>query len=232
MAQRVVLVTGAGRGIGRATCVRFGQAGCDVAASARTESELRETARLVSGRGVRCETVCADVALREDMDAVIDHAVHAFGRVDVLVNCAGVAPLGNIDELEPEVFETILDVNISGVYHACRAVWGVMSRQNEGCIVNVSSVAAFDPFPGFAAYGASKAWVNAWTRGLAEEGRKLNIRVFALAPGAVNTKMLRDAFPDFPDDQMLDPAEVADMIFTLADPACRHATGQTIVFRK
>lgn len=232
MSERVGLVTGAGRGIGRAVCVRFAQAGYGIAAAARTDSELQETRRLVIAAGAPCETVCADVADRDDVEHFVEVALDTFGRIDVLVNCAGVAPLGNIEEMAPEVFDTILKVNVLGVYHACRAVWGIMSRQKQGCIINVSSQAAFDPFPGFTAYGASKAWVNAWTRGLADEGRQRNIRVFCVAPGAVNTRMLRDAFPHYPVHKMMDPSDVADMIFVLTEPGCRYATGQTITYRK
>ena len=99
-------------------------------------------------------------------------------------------------------------------------------------IISTSSCASVDPFPGFAAYGASKSWVNAWTKALAEEGRLIGIRVFAVAPGAVETRMLRDAFPEFPSDQTLQPSDVADVVFTVADPTCRHATGQTIFVKK
>jgi len=99
-------------------------------------------------------------------------------------------------------------------------------------IVNISSAASVDPFPGLVAYGGTKAWVNIWSKGLADEGRPLGIRVFAVAPGAVETKMLREAFPDFPADQTLDPMDVADMVFQLSLPECRYASGQTIMVQK
>lgn len=232
MADRVVTVTGGGRGIGRATCLRFAQAGDRILAVARTQAELEETRRLVVARGGVCEVSCADVSVEEEVGSAVRDALDAFGRIDVLVNAAGVAPLGAIEELDADVFDTILTVNVRGVFLACRAVWPHMVKQGGGVIVNLSSVASEDPFPGFAAYGASKAWVNAWTRGLAEEGRPKNISVFSLAPGAVETRMLRDAFPDFPKKATMEPADVAEMIHTLAGPACKYATGRTMVFRK
>ncbi len=232
MADRVVMVTGGGRGIGRAACVRFAQSGDRIMAVARTRTELEETRRLVLACGGTCELSCADVTVEEEVGAAVQDALDAFGRVDVLVNAAGVAPLGAIEELDADVFDTILSVNVRGVFLACRGVWPHMVKQGGGVIVNLSSVASEDPFPGFAAYGASKAWVNAWTRGLAEEGRPKNISVFSIAPGAVETKMLRDAFPDYPKKATMAPGDVAEMIHTLASPGCRYATGRTIVFRK
>jgi len=123
-------------------------------------------------------------------------------------------------------------VNVNAVYHACRAVWPVMKKQKSGVIVNISSIASVDPFAGFAAYGAAKAWVNAWTKALADEGRRLGIRVFSVAPGAVETRMLRDPFPTFPADQTLRPADVADAVHALTQPGCRYATGQTVFVRR
>lgn len=231
MADRVVIVTGGGRGIGRAVCVRFAGAGICVVPVARTSSELEETARQVRAAGGNCRPIDADVSKGGDMDGVVAR-IHdeRLGRVEVLVNAAGVAPLAPMNRLDPAVFETILAVNVRGVYHACRAAWGELCREG-GVIVNVSSVAADDPFPGFSAYGASKAWVNAWSRSLAGEGRAAGVRVFSVAPGAVETKMLRDAFPNYPREQTLSPSDVAEVIFALASPACRYASGSVVHVR-
>ena len=107
-----------------------------------------------------------------------------------------------------------------------------MKRQGGGTIVNISSIASVSPFAGFAAYGASKAWVNAWTSGLAEEGRPDGIRVFCVAPGAVETKMLRSAFPDYPAEATMEPSEIAELIHAVTQPGYRYATGQTIFAKK
>jgi NAD(P)-dependent dehydrogenase (short-subunit alcohol dehydrogenase family) len=148
------------------------------------------------------------------------------------VNCAGVAPLASIEELDRGTFDRVAAVNMGAIYSTCRAVWPTMRKQAGGVIVNISSMASLDPFPGFAAYGASKAWVNLWTKALAEEGRAYGIRVFAVAPGAVETSMLRGAFPDFPSDAALDPSDVADVVHAVARRSCRYATGQCLFVKK
>lgn len=228
----MVVVTGGGRGIGRAICERFAADGAQVVAASRSRAALEATREAIERAGGRCHVQPTDVGSTDDIDALINETVTRFRRIDVLVNNAGLAPLSNIEDLEPPLFEAILSVNISAVYYGCHAVWPVMCKQGGGVIVNISSMSSLDPFPGFAAYGASKAWVNAWTKALAEEGRTVGIKVFAVAPGAVETRMLRDAFPQFPANQTLLPGEVADFVHALVQPQCRHATGQTLLVKK
>ena len=232
MGHRGVVVTGGGRGIGRAICLRFAADGAQVVAASRSETELTQTRGLIEASGGRCDVQPTDVCQPDDIGALVESTVARWGRLDVLVQCAGVAPLGTIEEFDPALFETTLAVNVTAVYRGCRAVWPVMRKQGGGVIVNISSVASIDPFPGFAAYGASKAWINAWTRALADEGRAFGIRVFAVAPGAVETRMLRAAFPDFPNDQALQPSHVDEVGPHMAQPACQYATGQTIFVKK
>lgn len=232
MAQRVVVITGGGRGIGRAIGQRFGEEGTQVVAVSRSREELDQTKELVERGGGRCDVQSVDVGDPAQVDTLMKAVVNRFKRVDVLVNCAGTAHLGTIEEFDPSVFEAISRVNMEAVYLCSRAVWPVMKAQGEGVIVNISSVASVDPFPGFTLYAASKAWVNGWTRALADEGRPLGIRVFAVAPGAVETRMLRSAFPDFPKEQSLRPEDVAGVVHAVSRPACAYVTGQTIFVRK
>ena len=232
MTDSVVVVTGAGRGIGRAISERFGREGWQVVAASRTVAELEETRRSIEDAGGRCHIQVVDVCVTDDLDDLIERTVERWGRIDVLVNNAGVAPQANILELDPSLFEAILAVNVRAVYHASRAVWPVMVRQGGGAIVNISSVAAVDPLPGFTGYGASKAWVSAWCRGLADEGKSLGISVFCIAPGAVDTRLLRDLFPDLADDQMLATPDVANLVFAVVHPDYKHSTGQTIFLKR
>ncbi len=229
---KTVLVTGAGRGIGRAIARRFAAAGANVAATARTQAQLEETRSLIERANGAVLAVLADVSQIDDVQRLVDEAQSTFGSIDILVNNAGFASLATIDQMEPHVFDQIVAVNIRTVYLCSRAVWPVMSANGGGVIVNVSSVAAYDPFPGFAAYGAAKAFVVAYTRALAAEGIASGIRVYGVAPGAVETEMLRGAFPGFPAEKTLQPDEVAALVETLAGPSCRHLSGQTIVMKK
>jgi NAD(P)-dependent dehydrogenase (short-subunit alcohol dehydrogenase family) len=137
-----------------------------------------------------------------------------------------------VEELDVQEFDTMLAVNVAAPFYACQAVWPVMRQRGGGVIVNISSMAAIDPFPGFAAYGAMKSYVDALTRNLAKEGHEHGIRVYAVGPGAVDTQMLRGPFPDFPVEQCLRPEEVAEVVWTVAQPVCRYSAGQTIYLSK
>ncbi len=230
-AEQVVVITGGGRGIGRAVCMAFAKDGAQVVAVSRTATELAETKSLVERAGGRCHVCPADITKIEQTQSMMQDVSKRFSRIDVLVNAAGVAPLKSIDELTPEIFDNMLAVNVRAIYLTCRAAWSAL-KASSGVIVNISSIASHDPFPGLVAYGASKSWVNGWTRGLAEEGRPHGIRVFSIAPGAVETKMLRDIFPTYPNADTLVPADVADMVYAVAQPACCYATGQTIFVQR
>ena len=231
MSDQVVVVTGGGRGIGRAICERFASQGAQVVAASRTVDELETVKASIQQAGGRCETQTVDVCSTGDVDALIATTLQQFGRIDVLVNNAGVAPFCKIEELEPSVFRSLTAVNMEAVYYTCRAVWPAMRQQGGGVIINISSVLSVDTFTGFSAYGASKAWVSGWTRGLADEGESLGIKVYAIAPGAVETKLLRATFPDYPSDQVLAPSRIADVAVSLTEPDVDHKPGDTIFVR-
>lgn len=227
---KTCVVTGAGRGIGRAIVLRLARAGANVLAAARTARELEETVSLCAAPA-RCVAQLANLTVREDVERLMRRCEAEFGGLDALINNAGVAPLYAIEEMTDSVFSELVAVNIQSVFLTCRAAWPLL-KTSRGVIINISSMAAADPFPGFAAYGATKAWVNTFSRGLADEGRSCGVRVFAVGPGAVETQMLRGRFPDFPTEQVLQPDEVAGMVEWLLDERCRYATGQTIYIRK
>lgn len=230
--DKVALVTGGGRGIGRAIALRLGAAGARVVVASRTGEQLDETCRLIERGGGHARAVVCDVGVEEEVAHLVEEARSAYGGVDILVNNVGVAPLAMIDQMPPEVFDQILCVNVRTVYLCSRAVWPIMVAGGGGMIVNIASVAAYDAFPGFGAYGAAKAFVVAYTKELAKEGASVGIRLHGVAPGAVETEMLRGAFPDFPAAQALDADEVAAMVETVLSPVYAHSSGQTVVLAR
>lgn len=229
---KTVIVTGAGRGIGRAIAKRLAADGAQVVLAARTVEQLDETHRLIANNGGICVAVPVDVSRVEGVEQLIEETQGRFGSIDVLVNNVGTAPLATIEQMEPRVFDAILATNIRTVYLCSRGVWPLMTASGGGVIINISSVAAYDPFPGFAAYGAAKAFVNTYTKALAAEGKPLGIRVYGIAPGAVDTQMLRGTFPDYPEDKMLAPGDVAALAEVLLSPGCYHVSGEIIAIRR
>jgi 3-oxoacyl-[acyl-carrier protein] reductase len=232
MSDRTCVITGASRGIGLATALRFAKQRCRIVAAARNEQTLDAAVEKLSEAGAECLAITADVGNPDDARQIISAAFERFGRIDVLVNNAGVAPLKPLEELDTETFDEVTAVNLSGVFHTTHAAWPIMKQQGGGVIINISSVSSQDPFPGFQIYGASKAWVNIFTQAVAGEGKPHGIRAYAVAPGAVETDMLRAALPDLEDKYVLQPDAVAAVIESLCDDRFAYTTGQTIFVRK
>lgn len=229
---RVGVVTGGSRGIGRAVAVAMAQAGYAVVTCGRDSSALARVSEELESIGVPIATVVADLAESGEVEKLIHFVVDRFGRIDLLVNNAGAAPRASIDEMTSSDFDRAVAVNIGATFHATRSAWPVMRRQGSGTIINISSMASVDPFPGLQVYGACKAWVNLFTKAISDEGRPLGIRAFALALGTVETQMLRSLFPEYPPEQTLEPAEVAETVLALAGDSFHYASGSTIFYRK
>lgn len=193
LAGRVAVITGGGRGIGAAIAVRFARAGAQVVVASRTHAELEDVARRCAELGARCEVRVADVSSREDAFGLVDSALERFGRIDVLVNAAGVyGPIGTVAEVDLDHWVQALQVNLVGTLHTCHRVVPAMVRARRGSIVNFSGGGATAPISRFSAYGVSKAAVVRLTETMAQEVAEHGIRVNAIAPGAVDTR-LQDA---------------------------------------
>jgi NAD(P)-dependent dehydrogenase (short-subunit alcohol dehydrogenase family) len=230
MPHPVCIITGAGRGIGRATAMELDRLGWRLLLVSRTLAELRATASLCR----HAATVVADVTHSDDVQGVIDSAIVEYGRIDAAVNCAGVAPNVPIATMTDDQFQQTMQTNLAHVFYMTRALWPQFKRQKGGAIVNVSSLSSRDPFNGFGAYAAAKAGVNLFSLVAAREGAPHNIRVHVVAPGAVETKMLRDFCPEsaIPRDQTLDPAVVAKVIAQLVAGDLAHTSGEVIYVHK
>jgi NAD(P)-dependent dehydrogenase (short-subunit alcohol dehydrogenase family) len=210
--KRVAVVTGAGSGIGRAVAVRLSRDDFAVVLCGRDAARLAETRSLLAS-----DSLIQALDLRADRAAprVIDSTLEAFGRVDVLVNNAGVARNRKIEDVTaPDLLEHF-QVNAIAPALLLSAVWPTFRRQNQGVVVNISSMAAHDPLPGFLAYGASKAALESLTRSAHAEAAGTGIRAYNIAPGAVETRMLREAVPAhlLPSVPVLSPEEVAQAVY-------------------
>src|SRR3954451_23072914 len=232
--DRVAVVTGASSGLGVAFAQALAEAGADLVLAARREDRLAETARLVEAAGRRAVTVRADVAAPEDCRAVVAAAMEQLGRVDVLVNNAGLGTAVPASRESPEDFRRVIDVNLNGSYFMAQACGRAM-REGGGSIVNIGSVlGSTTAFLPQAAYASSKAAIIGMTRDLAQQwtGRK-KIRVNALAPGFFESEMT-DQYPDGYLEQMMfrvpagrkgEAEELVAAAIFLASDASAYITG-------
>lgn len=189
--QRVAIVTGGGRGIGRAIALAFAEEGADVVVVSRTPAEIEATAAEIQALKRRALAIPADVSNPQDVTAMVERTVREFGTVHILVNNAGVqGPIGPLVNNDVEQWMETIRINLVGTFLCCKAVLPVMIQQGCGKIINLSGGGATSPRPYFTAYAASKAAVVRLTETLAEEVNEYNIQVNAIAPGAVHTRML------------------------------------------
>src|SRR6476469_8065432 len=182
----VSIVTGGSKGIGLAIARAFLERGMQVAISARNAEDLDHAATALGG-GDRLLRVQADVRDASDAQRLVDETVRRFGGLDVLVNNAGVGRFAPVAEMTLEAWRQVVDTNLSGVFHCCRAAIPELKRRGAGFILNISSLAGKNPFTGGAAYCASKAGLNAFSEALMQELRYDNIRVSYVMPGCVAT---------------------------------------------
>ena len=213
---RAAIVTGAGRGIGRAVAVAFAREGAAVVLAARSTSELDATARQIAEAGGRASAMPADVSDEAAVGALVKRALAEHGRIDILVTAAGAAGFGSVADSKPTEWDQMLAVNLRGAMLCCRAVLPAMIAQGRGTIINIGSVVTSRILAGTAAYTASKYGLLGFSRVLAEELRPHGVRVGILSAGATDTP-LWDAVSSGPDrGLMLRPEQVAEAAVMMA----------------
>lgn len=225
--HRVVIITGAGSGIGRAAAATFAQQGWSVVLVGRSKEPLAQTASLCGLERSLC--VPADVADPSADDTIVDAAIARFARIDALVNNAGFALYKPFFECTDDELDRTFQVNAIGPLRLITRAWPHLAK-SAGRIVNVSSYATLDPFNGLGVYGAAKSALNLIGKASAQEGRGAGIRVFTVAPGAVETAMLRAIWAEdmLPRARTLDPQVVADVIVACASGNRDHDAGGLI----
>jgi NAD(P)-dependent dehydrogenase (short-subunit alcohol dehydrogenase family) len=242
----VCLVTGGSSGIGLAIAERFAKQGYRLAICGRRVVELNRAANRIRQlqRDLSAGEPSSDseICLAEVVDLTETHQATSFaelvfqrmGQVDVLVNNAAAAPLAAFETVSETEFEQTLNINIRSVFYLTQAVWrkwisqssSVKLTHNAKTIINISSLAAIDPFPHFSIYGASKAWLDLMTLALASEGEPHDIRICSIRPGAVETPLLRGLFPEYPADQCASPEDVAQLAFNCVFEPESYPSGQ------
>ena len=216
LAGQVAVVTGAGRGIGRAVALAFAREGADLVLAARSPRELAAAAAEVEALGRRALAVPTDVREEPAVADLAGRAVAGLGRVDLLVNAAGVAAFGPLAEAPLDAWDQTMAVNLRGAYLCCRAVLPGMMAQKRGTIINIGSMVTTRTLAGTTAYTAAKYGLLGLSRVLAEEMRAHGVRVGVLSAGAVDTP-LWDAIPTPPPrERMLRPEQVAEAAVLMA----------------
>lgn len=243
---KVAIVTGGGSGIGRGIALQFAKAGADVIVASRRLSVLKKVAEEIKALGRRSLCVQTDVSQKADVDNLIQKVMAEFGRVDILVNSAGIGHSVPFIEMTDDLRDRIWDINVKGVWDCTQAVIPIMRKQKYGKIINISSVTGpMVSSKGLTAYSASKGAVSGFTRALALEVAKYGINVNAICPGYVDTPMLRPASTktgtdpnDFikglsksiPMGRLGSIEETGDLAVFLASEASKYITGTEIVF--
>jgi len=188
--DKVVIITGASSGLGQACARLLASQGAKVVMGARREDRIRDVAAELNAGGAQAVAVRTDVAQRADVERLADAALDAFGRIDVLINNAGVMPLSRLDALQVDEWEQMIDVNLRGVLYGIGAVLPHMKAQRSGHIINVASTAGHRVGPTTAVYSATKYAVRALSEGLRQEMAEYNVRSTIISPGAIATELL------------------------------------------
>ena len=230
---KVAVVTGASRGIGKAAALALASQGAKVVVNyARSSDAAEATVKQITEAGGEAIAIQADVSQSEQVDNLIKTTLDKFGRIDVLVNNAGIAKDTLLLRMKPEQWQAVIDLNLTGVFLCTKAVSKTMLKQRSGRIINIASVAGQIGNPGQANYSAAKAGVIGFTKTVAKELGNRGVTVNAVAPGFIETDMTEDLKSDdiikfIPLGRYGKPEEVAGTIrFLAADPAAAYITGQ------
>jgi NAD(P)-dependent dehydrogenase (short-subunit alcohol dehydrogenase family) len=240
-ADKVALVTGGGSGIGRAIALRFAQRGAKVAVAGRTRKTIAETQEMIQHMGGEAFSLQVDVSSDEQVRQMVQSVVRRFGRLDFACNAAGIGgPLAPTADISENDFDSIIAVNLKGVWLCMKYQLQQMVAQGSGVIVNISSINGLVGTPNAAVYSASKSGVISLTKAAALEYAKSNIRINAICPGAIRTPMLEKMFSEtgiaeshyesqIPQGRIGDPNDIANAAIWLCSDEASYITGHIMV---
>jgi len=243
---KVALVTGGSRGIGRATALGFAEAGADVVVASRKLPDLEKVADEIRGVGRKALPVAVHIGRMEEIHRLVETVTAEFGRIDILVNNAGSSPaLSTVLDIEERLWDSIMNLNLKGLYFLSQAVARVMKEHGGGKIINVSSIDGYKPERSVGPYSIAKAAVRMATKSMALELAPYNIRVNAIAPGGVSTRLFDSHWFDATEEEMKKqkaafakalplqrvgaPDDMVGAIIYLASDASSYVTGETIL---
>ena len=213
--DRVAIITGSGSGIGKATALALAQEGMKIVLCGRTVSKLEETAKLVEEAGGKALIVSGDLRDESYIIRIVDETMEAFGRIDVLINNAGVSLAKPVVDCTAEEFDQNMDTNMKAPFLLCKYSIPHMRKSDCGTIINIASVVGHKGYVNQSLYGASKHAITGFTKVLAKEVQEDGIRVHLLSPGGVYTEMVANVRPDLDPTYLIKPVDIADIILFL-----------------
>ncbi len=224
--DKIAIITGGGRGIGKAIALGFAEEGADVVVAARTEEEIKSTVEIIQSQGRRALAIPCDVTDEDQVSSMVEKTLESFERIDILVNNAGMGGMRPVWGTTKSNFERVLAVNLIGTFLCTKHVWKPMCERGGGSIVNVSSLGGLEGYPLLTAYCASKWGQIGFTVACAEEGKLDNIRVNAIAPGRADTALRAQITED--KTQILKPEDHVGACIFLASDESKYITGHVI----
>lgn len=230
--NKVALVTGAGRGIGRSIALTLAKHGAKITLTARSEHELREVTSEIAAFGGEVIYEVTDVSLEHDVKRLLEKTVQHFGRLDVVVNNAGLGIYGPLLETSVETWDKIMAVNARGPFLVCREAIPHLKKQQRSFIINVASVVGVKGYENQTAYTASKHALMGLSKALAREVHKDGIRVHALCPGGVDTQMVALARPDLGPSVLMQPDEIAEIVLFFVTRSGNAVVDEVLVRRE
>ena len=225
--DKVVVITGGGRGIGKAIALALGGEGADVVVLSRTAPEIEDVAAKIRGLGRQGYAFKVDVTDEPQVREVIRNVIDQCGRIDILVNNAGVVHVQPLTEMATELWDKTIAVNLSGAFLVTKHVLPQMIRRKTGCIINIASEAGLKGFSNFAAYCAAKFGLVGLTKALAKEMEPYHINVNVICPALVGTKIAREV-KSVKEWKLMQPKDIADVAVFLATPEARAINGTAI----
>lgn len=234
--NKVAMITGAGSGIGRETALLFAEEGANVAITARTEESIKQVSEEICRKGGKAIFVRGDVSRREDMDAFVSRTMNEFGKIDILINNAGVNMDALVTKMTREQWNGVINVDLTGAFNCIQAVADIMINQGSGVIINASSISGIYGNIGQVNYASAKAGLIGMTKTLAKELGKKGIRVNAVAPGFTVTpmtskvpeKILNMMKEKTPLHRLAEPRDIAYAYLYLASDEARHVNGTVL----